>query len=201
MSTSLEALRRERQRKLQVRESFSRGLDYFRSHEEDPLEFYLACADYLVTGQRRLVDQDRRLVDLIAPRVPLAQRDDHEAITALRGRLELADRTLEAFEAATAELRRRGTSGRGSFEAAALKFIDILVNVLGARSHSLRHLTTTLLTEDDWRQIVCATEEFADWEAEAFERTGRLAPAGLAPQMMPTEPRAAAARDSAEVRH
>ena len=60
----------------------------------------------------------------------------------------------------------------------------MLVNVLGARSHSLRHLTSTLLTDADWQRIVATTEEFIDAEAAAFAAIGRLAPPGLAPEQM-----------------
>jgi NAD(P)-dependent dehydrogenase (short-subunit alcohol dehydrogenase family) len=188
MPTSVESLRAERRRKLQVRESFSRGLEYFRSDSADPLPFYLACGDYLAAGQRRLIDQDRRLVRLLAPRVPEGQRADHEAMAALDGRLDLADASLAAFVSALADLRRRGVAARADFEAAAARFLDVLVNVLGARSHSLRHLTTTLLREDDWERIVDLTPEFVAEEAAAFAAVTRAAPAGFAPGLMATEP-------------
>ncbi len=177
MPTSVEQLRWERQRKLQVRELFSSGLAYYRDHTGAPLAFYLACADYLVAGQRRLIDQDRRLVEILAPKVPPAQREDHAAMGALRGRLDLADHSLSEFDAALALLRDRGTAGLGDFESASGRFLDVLVNVLGARSHSLRHLTTTLLAEDDWRRIVDITPEFLETEATAFAEISRLAPA------------------------
>jgi predicted secreted protein len=190
VANSLESLRRERQRKLQVRESFSRGLMHFRgARSEAAHAFLLACADYLAAGQRRLVDQDRRLVDLLAPRVPAAQRDDHAAMQALRERLDLADRTLRDFQAAVAALRARGVAELEEFDAAAVRFLDVLVNVLGARSHSLRHLTTTLLGEDDWRRIADVTSEFEAQEEAAFARIGSLAPPGLEPEKMSVEAR------------
>ena len=146
MTTSLEQLRWERRRKMQVRESFSRGLAHYGAVGGDATGFYLACGDYLIAGQRRLIDQDTRLVDMLAPRVPVTQADDHKAMGALRERLELAHRTLSDFDSAVAEFRRRGSAGTAAFEVASARFLDVLVNVLGARSHSLRHLTTTLLS-------------------------------------------------------
>lgn len=189
MTSSVEQLRWERRRKMQVRESFSGGLRHFRAGGGDPGAFYLACGDYLVEGQRRLIDQDLRLVDLLAARVPASQVADHEAMRALRDRLELADRTLAEFSRALAEFRRRGSAGRGEFEEASARFIDVLVNVLGARSHSLRHLTSTLLDEEDWKAILDARPEFVAAEAAAFATITRLAPPGLDPGTMKAEGR------------
>lgn len=189
MGTSVDSLRSERRRKLQVRESFSRGLEYFRDRpDEDPTGFYLACADYLVTGQRRLIDQDRRLVARLARLVPASQRADHEAMDALRERLDLADRSLAEFSVASEQLRRNVKAARRAFEEAAGRFLDVLVNVLGARSHSLRHLTTTLLNEDDWQHILGLTPEVAAAEVRAFDEVSRLAPHGMAPEVMAAQP-------------
>jgi hypothetical protein len=184
--TSLEQLRWERRRKLQVRETFTRGLAQFRATPGEPADFYLACADYLIAGQRRLIDQDWRLVEMLAPRVPRQQEDDHRSMQALRDRLDLADRSLKEFESGATELRQSGGAGRERFEAAATRFLEVLVNVLGTRSHSLRHLTTTLLTEDDWRGIAGVTPDFVDEEERSFARVGELAPPGLRPEMMST---------------
>lgn len=193
MASSVEQLRWERRRKLQVRESFSGGLQHFKAAAADPFEFYLACGDYLVAGQQRLIDQDRRLVDTLAPRVPAAQAADHEAMLALRGRLDLAERTMKDFSGALAELRRRGSAGRVAFEAASARFLDVVVNVLGARSHSLRHLTGTLLSEDDWKLIADMTPDFIAAEGAAFAAIGRLAPPGLDPENMMAQGRPEAA--------
>lgn len=187
MVTSVENLRAERRRKLQVRESFSRSLDHFRTGGADPLPFYLCCGDFLAAGQRRLIDQDRRLVDILEPRVPAEQEDDHQAIAALRERLALADRSLADFQQALDELHRRGGAARSEFEQAAARFLDFSIKVLGARSHSLRHLTTTLLNEDDWQRIVDVTPEFMKTEAAGLAAINRLAPQGLRPDQMKTE--------------
>ena len=188
MATPLEQLRWERRRKMQVRESFSAGLGYHREQGQgkgqEPGEFYRACADYLIDGQRRLIDQDRRLVNMLMERVPRTQSDDHEAMKALCDRLDLADRTLAEFSSAVSEYCTRGPAGTSDFERAADRFIDVLVNVLGARSHSLRHLTTTLLGEDDWQRIAGITPEFMKAEGAAFAAIGRLAPRGLGPENM-----------------
>lgn len=187
----MEKLRWERRRKLQVREAFARGLEQFRGDAGDPLPFYQACAAYLVTGQQRLIEQDLRLADLLGPRVPAAQTADHDAIAALRERLALAQRSLDEFAEATEALRRRGLGARSPFEAAAARFLDVLVNVLGARSHSLRHLTTTLFSENDWAEIVGLTPEVLTAEAAMFAAVQAAAPAGLDPALMSMEPRRA----------
>lgn len=188
MTSSVEQLRQERRRKLQVRESFIRGLAHFGSHSSDPLSFYLACGTYLVTGQRRLIDQDRLLTDILAPRVPGTQREDHQGIAALRDRLDLANRTLAEFQKAVEALKRSGTPGRAAFEAAANRFLDVLINVLGARSHSLRHLTTKLLSDDDWTRIAGITPGSLAVEQEQFAAVKRTVPAGLDPDSMSTDP-------------
>lgn len=185
--SSLEFLRWERRRKLQVREAFARGLEQFRNDPARLFDFVLACAEYLALGQRRLVDQDRRLVEVLSPKVPAGNREDHAAMEALRGRLDLAGSALADFEHALVALRSTGVAGAREFDAAATRFLDFSVNVLGARSHSLRHLTTTLLGEADWQHIVARTEEFVSTEAARFTEIGRRAPAGLAPENMSTE--------------
>jgi hypothetical protein len=130
---------------------------------------------------------------MLAPRVPAAQEADHHAMGALRDRLDLAHSTLSDFKAAIASLRRRRDIGRAEFEAASARFLDVVINVLGARSHSLRHLTTTWLAEEDWRQIADITPAFLEAEAQSFARVGELAPPGMKPEQMSTGERPAAA--------
>jgi hypothetical protein len=197
MSSALENLRRERQRKLQVRETFSRGLQRFRAGTQDPVPFYEACADYLVAGQRRLIDQDLRLAEMLAARVPARQTEDHAAIGALRERLDLADRSLREFAVAAEDLRRRGSAAKTAFERAADAFLEVLVNVLGKRSHSLRHLTSTLLSEGDWERIADVSEDFLRQEEEGFRAVQSSAPADLDPALMPVEPQRAGQQRSA----
>lgn len=188
MATAVELLRWERRRKMQVRESFSAGLAHFRGAGGDAEAFYRACSDYLVPGQQRLIDQDLRLVDLLAPRVPATQQADHQAMQALRERLDLGARCLKEFRAAADQYRRAGRAGRADFEAAAARFLDVLVNVLGARSHSLRHLTSTLLKDEDWQHIVDSTPAFTAAEAAAFAAVTAVAPPGAAPEDMAAQP-------------
>jgi hypothetical protein len=183
----LEILQWERRRKLQVREAFRAGMTAFSSSPADPVSFYRACADYLVPAQRRLIDQDMRLANLIASRVPAAQSEDHEKIAALKARLQDSDAALSAFEAAARDLRQQGSGARAKFESAALTYIDFVVNVLGARSHSLRHLTSTLLNEADWGFITGMTPELIAEEGELFERVRATAPAGIDPATVSTE--------------
>jgi len=187
MMKPLEVLQWERRRKLQVREAFRAGLDGVGGSTYDPVGFYRACADYLVPAQRRLIDQDMRLATLIRSRVPASATDDHEKIAALTGRLEDSDAALRAFEAAAQELRSRGDAARARFEAAARTYIDFVVNVLGARSHSLRHLTSTLLSEADWAHITGMTPALLAEEGELFERVRATAPAGIDPAGISTE--------------
>jgi hypothetical protein len=187
MMKPLETLQWERRRKLQVREAFRAGLAAYATLPDDPVAFYRACADYLVPAQRRLIDQDMRLARLIESRVPGAQQEDHEKIAALKGRLDDSDVALRAFESAAADLRQRGSAARREFEAAARSYIDFVVNVLGARSHSLRHLTSTLLTETDWARITGMTPELIAEEGELFERVRATGPAGIDPAQIPTD--------------
>ncbi|MBL8200708.1 MAG: hypothetical protein JNK40_07035 [Chromatiales bacterium] len=187
MMKPLEILQWERRRKLQVREAFRAGMAAFGTSQADPVAFYRACADYLAPAQRRLIDQDMRLANLIESRVPAAQSEDHEKIAALKGRLQDSDVALRAFEAAASDLRQQGGAARARFESAARTYIDFVVNVLGARSHSLRHLTSTLLSEADWGFITGMTPELIAEEGELFERVRATAPAGIDPATVPTE--------------
>lgn len=187
MMKPLEILQWERRRKLQVREAFRAGMDAFGASQADPVAFYRACADYLIPAQRRLIDQDMRLANLIASRVPASQAEDHEKISALKVRLQDSDVALRAFEAGAGDLRQQGSAARGRFEAAARTYIDFVVNVLGARSHSLRHLTSTLLSEADWSYITGMTPELIAEEGELFEQVRATAPAGIDPAAISTE--------------
>ena len=187
MMKPLEVLQWERRRKLQVREAFRAGLDAAMSSEADAVGFYRACAAYLIPAQRRLIDQDMRLARLIESRVPSSQAEDHEKIAALKGRLKDSDAALQAFEAATQDLRQQGAGARAPFEAASRTYIDFVVNVLGARSHSLRHLTSTLLSEADWVHITGMTPELIAEEGQLFDRVRASAPAGVDPAAVSTD--------------
>jgi hypothetical protein len=187
MMKPLELLQWERRRKLQVREAFRAGMTAFGTSAGDPVAFYRACASYLIPAQRRLIDQDMRLANLIESRVPASQVEDHGKIAALKGRLRDSDVALRAFEAAARDLREQGRAAVGGFEAAARTYIDFVVNVLGARSHSLRHLTSTLLSEADWSHITGMTPELVAEEGELFERVRATAPAGIDPATVSTE--------------
>ncbi len=116
--------------------------------------------------------------------MPASQAEDHGKIAALKGRLQDSDVALRAFEAAPGP----GEQGvrRGGFEAAARTYIDFVV-CAGARSHSLRHLTSTLLSEADWGHITGMTPELVAEEGELFERVRATAPAGIDPATVSTE--------------
>ena len=187
MMKPLEILQWERRRKLQVREAFRAGMTALSTSAGDPVAFYRACASYRIPAQRRLIDQDLRLANLIGSRVPASQAEDHGKIAALKGRLQDSDVALRAFEAAARDLGEQGGAARGGFEAAARTYIDFVVNVLGARSHSLRHLTSTLLSEADWGHITGMTPELVAEEGELFERVRATAPAGIDPATVSTE--------------
>lgn len=187
MMKPLEVLQWERRRKLQIREAFRAGMDAFAAATGDPVAFYRACASYLVPAQRRLIDQDMRLANLIESRVPATQAEDHEKIAALKGRLRDSDAALRAFEEAARDLQLQGGAARPRFEEAARTYIDFVVNVLGARSHSLRHLTSTLLSEADWSFITGITPELIAEEGELFERVRATAPDGVDPATVSTE--------------
>jgi hypothetical protein len=187
MDKPLEVLQWERRRKLQVREAFRAGMAAYSNSANDPVPFYRACADYLVPAQRRLIDQDLRLASLIGSRVPAAQAEDHAKIAGLRARLKESDVALRAFEAAAGELREKGGAARRSFEVAAQAYIAFVVNVLGARSHSLRHLTSALLTETDWQHITGMTPDLITEEGGRFRRVQEAAPAGVDPALVSTE--------------
>lgn len=186
MPGPLETLQWERRRKLQVREAFRAGMEAASSSPVDPVPFYIACADYLVPAQRRLIDQDLRLASLLESRVPSAQAEDCEKIGTLKARLSDSDSALRAFAAAASNLRKGYGAARLDFESAARTYIDFVVNVLGARSHSLRHLTSTLFTEADWEYITGATEALVAEEGELYSRVQAMAPAGVDPATVPT---------------
>ena len=105
------------------------------------------------TAQRRLIDQDMRLAHLIESRVPAAQEEDHEKIGALKGRLRRQRRGAARVRGRGSGLASRVARPGAISRLRPATYIDFVVNVLGARSHSLRHLTSTLLSEADWGHI------------------------------------------------
>jgi len=183
--TPVEGLRWERRRKLQVREAFSAGLERYRNESGEPRAFYLACADYLLQGQHRLVAQDLRLAEMLNARVPAEQAADHELIDALFDRLQQAQNAADAFAAAIAAYRASSGHDHTAFETAAVEYLHVIVNVLGARSHSLRHLTTTLFSDQDWARIVDLTPEFLSAEEGLFKAVQGAADEGLDPDSFP----------------
>lgn len=187
MLKPLGILQWERRRNLQVREAFRLGMEAWSKLPGDPLVFYLACTDYLVPAQRRLIDQDLRLANLVARRVPSTQTEDHDRIAGLVARLHDSAAALGDFDVAAGELRRQGPAARARFEGAARTYIDFVVNVLGARSHPLRHLTSTLLGEADWKLITGSTSSLLREEDERFARVQSTAPAGVDPAAVSTE--------------
>jgi len=69
---------RERRRQIQVRKSFSAGLDPAAPWGAgDPEAFYLACSDYLLSSMDRLHDQDQMIHDLLRERIDPAEREAH----------------------------------------------------------------------------------------------------------------------------
>jgi hypothetical protein len=179
--TPLEGLRWERRRKLQVREAFSAGLARYRTESGEPRAFYLACADYLLQGQHRLVAQDMRLAEMLKARVAAEQAADHELIDALLDRLQQAQHATNTFATAVDEYRASSGQDHAAFETAAAQYLHVIVDVLGARSHSLRHLTTTLFSNQDWARIVDITPEFLSAEEGLFKAVQRAAEEGLDP--------------------
>ena len=182
----LEVLHWERRRMLQVRDAFRAGMDAAARDPFDPVAFYRACSDYLIPAQRRLIDQDMRLAMLLESRVPASQAEDIEKIGTLKARLRDSDDALRKFEAAAAALRAEGAVARDRFEAASRTYIDFVVNVLGARSHSLRHLTTTLFDESDWNHITGITPALVEEEGQLFAEVRRTAPPGIDPAAIST---------------
>ncbi|MEO8223267.1 MAG: hypothetical protein ABI661_00530 [Gammaproteobacteria bacterium] len=187
MQKPLETLQWERRRKLQIREAFRAGMTAWTDKPGDAVPFYIACADYLVPAQRRLIDQDMRLAELLESRVSPAQTDDREKIGALKARLRDSDVALRAFAAAAGDLRKRREAACREFEVAAYEYIDFVVNVLGARSHSLRHLTSTLFTETDWEHIAGVTDVLIAEEGARYATVQETAPAGADPAAISTD--------------
>jgi hypothetical protein len=188
MTNWLEKLRWERERKMQVRDVFSRGLEPLENKQKDLRDFLIACAHYLIKGQERLLSQDERLVNLLEARVPQRQSEDHEIIAALKGRLALGQKALGTFKDALAVYLAPGEQDLSVFVEAAQDYLNVIVNVLGARRHSLQHLTSPLLSDEDWAEIADSTEEFLKQESKLFETVRQLSPEKLDPTKVPSDP-------------
>ncbi len=188
MTSSLERLRHERQRKLQVREAFRSGLAKYRKGEVNLTTFLMACGDYLLVQHERLNAQDQCLVDLLRKRVPAHQRENHQLMDTLIERLQKSGIETAKFKKAVGAFHQSSDAGVDAFAAASDDFLHLLTHVLGARSHSLRDLTSSLLDESDWAVIADLTDEALDLEKELLKKISEVAPDGLDPPAFSTAP-------------
>jgi hypothetical protein len=125
-----------------------------------------------------LLAQDQRLADLLRQRLPPGRREDHALINGLTERLAAGRGAREKFSRATTVFRQAGPGGCPVFEGAAREYLDFLINILGSRRHSLRHVTAELFSAPDWSHVVDQTDTAVAREASLFDRVRENAPAG-----------------------
>ena len=163
----------------QVRKAFGQALAAARP--EDLKAFYVACTRYLEHALNRLHAQDQRIIDKLTPHVA-AEDSSNQAL------LRDFDRSLQVSREALGDLLvaleayEAGRSDQPAYQEAALRFMDVFLNILATRRHSSQHLEEEHFTLADWEQVANVTDASLAAERELFERACATAPAGGSPE-------------------
>ncbi len=172
----------ERMRMAQVRKAFGQALEAGDDQGSDLKPFYIACTRYLEMALNRLHAQDQRIIDKLSARVAA---DDHDAHQLLSG----FDQSLRSSRAALSELLQALTryegdaaSSQRDYEHAALRFMDVFLNILAARRHSSQHLEEEHFDLADWKEVAGVTQTSLATERELFQRACQTAPPELSPE-------------------
>ena len=187
MLTTRAEIARERRRQIQVRKAFEAGLAAVAWNGREPAAFYLACADYLAWSMNRLHEQDQIIHDLLAERIPAAEKDAHERLAVLQGRQQRSRALVATFSQAAAALRRSGRADVQAFEAAARAFTETFKTLLQPRKNPFFRYTDELFDDADWERIAGVTAASLAEEHELFAAVQGTTPPGVDPDKFTAE--------------
>lgn len=182
-----ESIMTERIRMSQVRKAFGAGLDT----PPDPSQaqhFYPACCEYLQAALVRLHDQDQRIIELLTPLVPVTAHADQEILTQFQSSLDASRVALERLMAALASYRTSNSSGQVSFEKEGRAFLEVFINILGARRHASSHLEEQHFSRNDWDYVADTSEASTQLEQQLFAAVKATAPEGADPDLFTAGP-------------
>ncbi len=171
----------ERRRQIQIRKSFTGGLELASQADRDLTEFLTLCGEYMVMSLVRLDEQDQKISDLLKDRVPKEDKDLHERLRVLDERQEKCRSMTNRFAEAVKRLKEKGREGVSAFLKDARDFIAEFTGLLAPRKNPLEAYTEKHFTEEDWEYIADRNEAAVAMEEELYVRIQALAPEGLDP--------------------
>ena len=169
----------ERMRMAQVRKAFGQALAAARP--EDLKAFYVACTRYLEHALNRLHAQDQRIIEKLTPHVAPQDSSNQELLRDFDGSLKTSREALGDLLVAL-QAYETGQSDQSTYQDAALRFMDVFLNILAARRHSSQHLEDEHFKLKDWEEVANVTDASLAAERELFERVCATAPAGGSPE-------------------
>lgn len=188
---SVETLRKsimtERIRMSQVRKAFGAGLDC----PPDPsvaLSFYPACCEYLQAALKRLHMQDQRIIELLTPLVPEHAVQDRQILDQFQAGLDASRVALDRLMQAVQAYRASNGTEQAVFEDEARAFLEVFINILGARRHTSSHLEEQHFDRDDWASVAHMSEAAQELEQQLFMAVKRVAPEGADPDLFRAGP-------------
>jgi hypothetical protein len=177
-------MERERRRLGQVRKAFGTGIENMNAGTQVPMEFLLACVDYIKAAMDRLHAQDQRIHDLLRKEVPPSDREADAVLRQLDERLAASRTALTSLVAAAGAYRKSAGKDAASFAAAVATFMDVYFNILLKGQHSTLPLQEELFGLPEWDFVAGVSNEALQIEGTLFGWIGRLGPPHLNPAGM-----------------
>ena len=166
----------ERMRMAQVRKALGQALEQRPGPDGAAKLFYFACTRYLEMALNRLHAQDQRIIDKLRARVAAEDEASHALLSDFHSSLEASRKALrELLQALQAYQQDTGAS-REDYENAALRFMDVFLNILAARRHSSLHLEEQYFDLSDWEAVAGVTSASLALERELFSQACEVAP-------------------------
>jgi len=184
MDSPRREIARERIRMMQVRTVFERVVADAEPADARLVDFYLACARYMVFAMDRLHDQDQAIHDLLAERIPHSDVEAHERLAELQQRQGLSRRLMDRCRDATEALAAAGKTGVESFAEFAREFAGSFKSLMAPRKNPFRRYTDELFGDADWMMIAAVSDESLATEEKLFVAVRRAAPAGNDPDQV-----------------
>lgn len=177
----------ERIRMSQVRQAFGAGLDSSLT-PPNALRFYPPCCEYLQAALDRLHSQDQRIIELLEPRVPHDAAQDRQILGEFQGGLDASRTALDRLMQALEAYRASNGAAQAAFEDEARAFLEVFINVLGARRHTSSHLEEEHFDRDDWSAVADISVAATQREQQLFAAVKAAAPANADPDLFRAGP-------------
>ena len=156
-------LRFERKRMLAVRNTLT---DELEKSSANP-QLVQACAEYLISAQKRLIAQDMRLAHRILETLPAEETENRQGPQSLLERLNAAQPVWATYRDRVAQLSEN-SAATPDLAQASREFVEGTARALAGKRHTLSELTARLLTDQDWAKIADRSGAAVDHEDQLF---------------------------------